>query len=441
MADKAIKNNVEGFTLIPWAEISSYELNDLKSVDGRDVNKLKNAIVNRGFSFPFYLWAGHKYIIDGAGRTKALRELESEGYAIPDLPVVTIQADSFAEAKTLVLQASSEHGIITQDSLNSFVKDLDVPSILGEINFNSFDLTNLISPLEEPPGPAEEVTKPAVDPDADVKPEEVFITQVGDIYNIGSHVLVCGDSTTGEAYDLLFRDGSKASLVVTDPPYNVDYVGKTKDALKIENDSMNNENFYEFLYDFYTLALAHTVQGGGIYVFHADSEGMNFRKAMTDAGWLLKQCCIWVKDSMVMGRQDYHWQHEPVLYGWAPGESHRWYSDRKQTTVWRFDRPSANREHPTMEPINLIQYPIINSSSTGDIVLDPFGGSGSTMVAATILGRIARLVEKDPRYCDVIVKRMLRCFPQLDITRNGTPIDKAEYGVKKQKASAKTDAK
>ena len=440
MLDKAIKNNVEGFITIPWAEIRAYEMNDLKQAEDRDVNKLKNAIVNRGFSFPFYLWAGHKYIIDGAGRTKALQELEAEGYDIPDLPVVTIQADSYAEAKTLVLHASSEHGLITVDTLNAFTADIDITKILNEVNLPSFDLAAFLPNADEVKDDSEEVVKPAVDPDADVKPEEVFITSVGDIYNIGSHVLVCGDSTTGEAYDLLFRDGSKANLVVTDPPYNVDYAGKTKDALKIDNDNLSNEGFYDFLYDFYTLALAHTAKGGGIYVFHAHMEGANFQKALTDAGWLLKQCCVWVKDSMVMGRQDYHWQHEPVLYGWAPGESHRWYSDRKQTTVWRFDRPTANREHPTMKPINLIQYPMINSSATGDIVLDPFGGSGSTMVAATILGRVARLIEKDPRYCDVIVKRMMRCFPHIDITRNGSPIDKAEFGIKKQKASAKVSS-
>jgi DNA modification methylase len=197
----------------------------------------------------------------------------------------------------------------------------------------------------------------------------------------------------------------KADMVWTDPPYNVAYEGKTKDALKIQNDEMSAESFYQFIYDAYSNMLMFTKPGGAIYVAHADSEGMNFRKALVDSGWLLKQCLIWVKQALVMGRQDYHWKHEPILYGWAPGASHNWYSDRKQTTVLEFDRPSRNAEHPTMMPIELIEYCLTNSCAAKGLVLDLFGGSGSTLIACEKTGRKAALVELDPRYCDVIVAR------------------------------------
>ena len=200
-------------------------------------------------------------------------------------------------------------------------------------------------------------------------------------------------------------DGKQAALIVTDPPYNVSYTGKTKDALKIENDSKSDEDFYQFLYDVHVNLFAMAEPGAGIYVFHADLEGLNFRKSLIESGFKLAQCCVWVKQTLVMGRQDYHWQHEPVLYGWKEGAAHHWYSDRKQTTLWAFDRPTRSTEHPTMKPVNLIEYPIGNSSKPGDIVLDLFGGSGTTMIACEKTGRKARLMELDPKYCDVIVTR------------------------------------
>lgn len=243
---------------------------------------------------------------------------------------------------------------------------------------------------------------------------------LGDIFEIGQHRLICGDSTQTDTFEKLFA-GQLADLVVTDPPYNVAYEGKTKDKLTIQNDSMKDGDFYQFLYDFYTALGAYTKSGGSWYVWHADSEGANFRKAMSDAGIMVKQCLIWVKNSMVMGRQDYQWKHEPCLYGWKEGAAHAWYSDRKQTTILEFDRPSRNAEHPTMKPVPLIAYQIGNSSKQGDIVADGFGGSGTTMVAAHQLGRKGYLVEFDPKYCQVIIDRMIKLDPSLKIKRNGKP--------------------
>lgn len=252
-------------------------------------------------------------------------------------------------------------------------------------------------------------------------PEDVHTDiVVGDLFEIGHHRLICGDSTKAETFEKLL-DGSMADLVVTDPPYNVNYVGKTKQALKIQGDKQNAAHFYQFLYDFYTSLGAYTKAGGAWYVWHSDSEGANFRKAMADSGIMVKQCLIWVKSAMVMGRQDYHWKHEPCLYGWKEGAAHGWYSDRKQTTVLEFERPNRNAEHPTMKPVPLFAYQIGNSSKQGDIVADGFGGSGTTMVACHQMGRKAYIVEFDPKYCQVILDRMLTLDPSLDVKKNGKP--------------------
>ena len=244
---------------------------------------------------------------------------------------------------------------------------------------------------------------------------------LGDLFEIGEHRLLCGDSTQTDTFAKLFEN-QLADLVVTDPPYNVAYEGKTKDALTIKNDKQNDSEFYQFLYDFYTALGSYTKAGGAWYVWHADSEGANFRLAMKNAGIMVKQCLIWVKNSMVMGRQDYQWKHEPCLYGWKEGASHGWYSDRKQTTVLNFDRPTRNAEHPTMKPIPLIAYQISNSSKQGDIVADGFGGSGTTMVAAHQLKRKGYIVEFDPKYCQVIIDRMKKLDPTLVIKKNGKTV-------------------
>jgi site-specific DNA-methyltransferase (adenine-specific) len=251
---------------------------------------------------------------------------------------------------------------------------------------------------------------------------------IGDLFEIGRHRLLCGDSTQTDTFEKLMQ-GEQGDMIITDPPYNVAYEGKTKDALTIENDSMGNEDFYQFLYDFYTAAATACKKGAAIYVWHASSEVINFGKAMVDAGWLLKQQLIWVKNTMVMGRQDYQWKHEPCLYGWFAGGSHNWYSDRKQTTVIEWDKPQRNGEHPTMKPIGLFAYQIQNSSKAGDIVIDCFGGSGTTMVACEQTNRQARIVEFDPKYCQVIIDRMIKLDPSLEIKRNGEPyVNRAQTG-------------
>lgn len=242
----------------------------------------------------------------------------------------------------------------------------------------------------------------------------------GDLIEIGQHRLMVASSTEVDNWEKVMN-GQLGDLVITDPPYNVNYTGKTKDSLTIDNDSMGDGDFYQFLYDFYTALGSFTKPGGAWYVWHADSEGANFRQAMKDAGIMVKQCLIWVKNSMVMGRQDYQWQHEPCLYGWKEGAAHGWYSDRKQTTILNFDRPSRNTEHPTMKPIPLIGYQVQNSSKEGDLVCDGFLGSGTTMVASHQLGRRCYGMELDPKYAQVIIDRMHKLDDSLEIKINGKP--------------------
>jgi site-specific DNA-methyltransferase (adenine-specific) len=260
------------------------------------------------------------------------------------------------------------------------------------------------------------------------------ITVLGDLYEIGEHRLLCGDSTQTDTFEKLMQ-GELADMVVTDPPYNVALGMETKeqakarnrrtDGLIIQNDKMSNNDFYKFLYDFYSALSTAVKKGGAIYVWYTSSEVVNFVSALVDAGWLYKQELIWNKTSMIMGRQDYQWKHEPCLYGWLDGGSHNWNSDRKQTTIIDFDKPSRNGEHPTMKPIGLFAYQIGNSSKVGDIVIDAFGGSGTTMVACEQLKRKSRVIEFDPKYCDVIVNRMIALDPNIEIKLNGKPFEKA----------------
>lgn len=260
----------------------------------------------------------------------------------------------------------------------------------------------------------------AVEDDFDA-PEGGLETDIvlGDLFEIGEHRLLCGDSTQTDTFEKLMQ-GEMADMVVTDPPYNVNYEGSN--GLKIENDNMSKSDFYQFLYDFYVACNSALKSGGAWYVWHADLEGMNFRKAFQDAGIKLSSTLIWNKNALVMGRSDYHWKHEPCLYGWKEGASHNWYSDRKQTTVIEWDKPLRNGEHPTMKPIGLFAYQIENSSKVGDIVIDAFGGSGTTMVACEQIKRKARVIEYDPKYCQVIVDRMRKLDPALVIKKNGQVI-------------------
>lgn len=238
----------------------------------------------------------------------------------------------------------------------------------------------------------------------------------------------CGDSTKQETYELLMS-GKLANLVVTDPPYNVNYEGS---AGKIKNDNLENEKFYQFLFDAFTCMEEAMANDASIYVFHADTEGLNFRKAFADAGFYLSGTCIWKKQSLVLGRSPYQWQHEPCLFGWKKNGKHQWYSDRKQTTIWEFDKPKKNGDHPTMKPIPLIAYPIKNSSMSNCIVLDPFGGSGSTLIACEQTNRICHTIELDEKFCDVIVKRYIEqvgSAENVSVIRDGKTIPYSELEV------------
>lgn len=253
----------------------------------------------------------------------------------------------------------------------------------------------------------------------DEVPEEVETKcKLGDIWQLGNHRLMCGDSTSITDVEKLM-DGEKADLLITDPPYNVAYEGKTKDKLTIQNDSLDDANFREFLKDAFFAADSVMKPGAVFYIWHADSEGYNFRGACRDVEWKVRQCLIWNKNAQVMGRQDYHWKHEPCLYGWKEGASHLWASDRKQTTVLDFDRPNRNREHPTMKPVALFDYQIKNNTKGSDIVLDSFGGSGTTLIACEQNKRVARIMELDPKYCDVIIQRWENFTNQKAVLLNG----------------------
>jgi len=239
--------------------------------------------------------------------------------------------------------------------------------------------------------------------DVDEELKKPCFSKAGDLWHLGKHRLVCGDSTKAATYELLMN-GKEANLVVTDPPYNVNYEGS---AGKIKNDNMENSAFYQFLLDAFTNTEKVMAQDASIYVFHADTEGLNFRRAFADAGFYLSGTCIWKKQSLVLGRSPYQWQHEPVLFGWKRKGKHEWYTGRKESTIWEFDKPKKNGDHPTMKPVPLLAYPIKNSSMSNCIVLDPFGGSGSTLIACEQTNRICFTTELDEKYCDVIVKRYI----------------------------------
>ena len=230
------------------------------------------------------------------------------------------------------------------------------------------------------------------------------ITKLGDIWQLGRHRLMCGDSTSADCVQVL-TGGAQMDMLLTDPPYNVGYTGKTADALTIANDKQDGDAFRAFLTDAFQAANGAMKPGAVFYIWHADSEGLNFRAACAAAGFTVRQCLVWCKNTMVMGRQDYQWKHEPCLYGWKDGAAHLWASDRKQTTILTFDRPLKNKEHPTMKPVKLFDYQIKNNTKGGDCVLDLFGGSGTTLIACEQNGRNAYVMELDPKYCDVIIHR------------------------------------
>ena len=256
--------------------------------------------------------------------------------------------------------------------------------------------------------------------------EKAAFVQRGDVWTVGRHKLMCGDATSAEDVSALMGD-TKANLILTDPPYGVSF--KSASGLTIQNDSMKNEEFYTFLLSSFQRMAEHLEKGGSAYVFHADTEGLNFRKAFIDAGFHLAGCCIWVKDSLVLGRSDYQWQHEPVLYGFMQNGKHHWYSDRKQTTIWNFDKPKRNANHPTSKPLDLLGYPIGNSTQENGVVMDTFGGSGSTLMACEQMNRICYTMELDEKYASVILRRYVEDTGNADgvyVKRDGKQIAYSE---------------
>lgn len=337
---------------------------------------------------------GQNGVIAGHGRLLAARKLK-----LPEVPVIELAHLTDAQRKAYIL---ADNKLALNAGWDPATLGLELEALradgfdLALTGFSDLELASILGAAAGSPG----LTDPDAAPDAPENP----VTTLGDVWLLGDHRVMCGDSTKIQSVETLCA-GRLVDLFLTDPPYNVAYEGKTKDALKIKNDSMADSEFRQFLRDAYTAADAVMKPGSVFYVWHADSEGYNFRGAAKDAGWKVRQCLIWRKNSLVMGHQDYHWQHEPCLYGWKDGAGHLWASDRKQTTVLDFDRPSRSSEHPTMKPVALFEYQMLNNTKGGDIVLDLFGGSGTTLIAAEKNGRVARLMELDAKYVDVIVLR------------------------------------
>lgn len=331
-------------------------------------------------------------VIAGHGRILAAKE---EG--ITEIPCVFAEHLTEAQKRAYILadnrlamNAGWDAEMLAVELSDLQGSDFDI-SLLG---FDDAELNKLLGGMED-------VKDDDFDVDAELK--KPAITKPGDLWILGKHRLVCGDSTKEDTFSLLM-DGKLANLVVTDPPYNVNYEGT---AGKIQNDNMADGKFYQFLFDAFVLTEKAMARDASIYVFHADTEGLNFRRAFSDAGFYLSGTCIWKKQSLVLGRSPYQWQHEPILFGWKKSGKHAWYADRKQTTIWEFEKPKKNADHPTMKPIPLIAYPVVNSSMSGCLVLDPFGGSGSTLIACEQTDRVCFTVELDEKYCDVIVKRYI----------------------------------
>lgn len=346
---------------------------------------------------------------------KGLKDLKKSLQKCGDANIITINADNTVLGGHARLTVMKQLGYKEVDVKvpNRLLNEQEVKEVVILLNANTageWDLDKLqadfeLNDLEEW---GLDIEFPELD-EQEVKevevPENVETRcKAGDIWKLGEHRLMCGDSTKVEHIQKLM-DGEKADLLITDPPYNVAYEGKTKDKLTIQNDSLDDANFREFLKDAFFAADSVMKPGAVFYIWHADSEGYNFRGACRDVEWKVRQCLIWNKNAQVMGRQDYHWKHEPCLYGWKEGASHLWASDRKQTTVLDFDRPNRNGEHPTMKPVALFDYQIKNNTKGSDIVLDSFGGSGTTLIACEQNKRIARIMELDPHYCDVIIQR------------------------------------
>ena len=361
---------------------------DLKP-DDAEYKKLKRSLEQFGYVEPVIWNKTTGRVVGGHQRLKVLIDM-----GITEVDCVVVELDETKE-KALNIALNKISGEWDKDKLMLVIADLQGEDFdVSLTGFDAVDLDTLFKDSER-----DGVKDDDFDVDAELK--KPAITKQNDVWILGNHRLVCGDSTKEITYKVLMEK-TKANLVVTDPPYNVNYEGT---AGKIKNDNMNNDSFYKFLLDAFMNTEKFMESDASIYVFHADTEGLNFRQAFSEAGFYLSGTCIWKKQSLVLGRSPYQWQHEPILFGWKKTGHHKWYADRKQSTIWEYDRPKNNALHPTMKPVNLLAYPILNSSMSNAVVLDPFGGSGSTLIACEQTHRICRMVELDEKYCDVIVHR------------------------------------
>ncbi|MCR0265028.1 site-specific DNA-methyltransferase [[Clostridium] innocuum] len=385
-------------------------VNNARTHNAQQITKLRSSLREFGFINPVIIDSEYN-VIAGHGRIMAAKE---EG--IEEVPCVFVDYLTPAQKKAYIL---ADNRMAMDAGWDEELLRLEIEALQAEsfdVCLTGFDEKDIAELFAGEDGDVQDD-----DFDVDEELQKPPVSKSGDVWLLGNHRLICGDSTKEEIYTVLM-DGKKANLVVTDPPYNVNYEGS---AGKIQNDNMENDKFYQFLFEAFLNMEKAMAEDASIYVFHADTEGLNFRKAFMDAGFYLSGTCIWKKQSLVLGRSPYQWQHEPCLYGWKKKGKHQWYSDRKQTTIWEFDKPKKNGDHPTMKPIPLIAYPIKNSSMSNCIVLDPFGGSGSTLIACEQLGRICYTIELDEKYCDVTVKRYIEQVGSADtvsVIRDGKTI-------------------
>jgi len=390
MKDTDTNSNAKVYRNI--SELHNWDKNP-RGIKQEDFERLKRQIQKLGQYKPVICTPEGK-VLGGNMRIRAYREL-----GISEVWVSIVNPKTEAEEVEYALSDNDKAGYYEEDALAELLtkNQLDLPLEDYKLDLGEgLDINIFLSRFA--PDDMEEDETPEVD-------ENNTESVLGEVYQLGRHRVMCGDATNPEHVKTLMGD-VKADMVFTDPPYNVDYTGKTKDALKIDNDKFEDDTaFYNFLFASFQNMARHLKTGGVAYICHADSEGLNFRKAFQEAGFDLKQCIIWNKDILVMGRQDYHWKHEPILYGWLAGGAHKWYGNRKQTTVWDVSRPTVSKDYPTMKPIRLIARSLSNSTKGDDVVLDLFGGSGSTLIACEQMKRTCFTMELDPKYCDVIRKR------------------------------------
>lgn len=388
---------------------------DLKPGD-EEYEKLKRSIEQFGYVEPVIWNRTTGRVVGGHQRLKVLIDM-----GINEVDCVVVEMDENKE-KALNVALNKISGEWDKDKLALLISDLQAEDF--DVSLTGFDAAEIDDLFKDT------IQDKIKDDDFDVDAElqNPTITKLGDVWQLGRHRLVCSDSTLAETYDMLLGD-EKVNLVITDPPYNVNYEGS---AGKIKNDNMEDDKFYNFLFAAFANTEKCMADDASIYVFHADTEGLNFRKAFKDAGFYLSGTCIWKKQSLVLGRSPYQWQHEPVLFGWKKKGKHQWYTGRKESTIWEFDKPKKNGDHPTMKPIPLLAYPIMNSSMSNCIVLDPFGGSGSTLIACEQTDRIARTIELDEKFCDVIIKRYIEQVGTSDgvsVTRAGVALKYSEVAA------------